>query len=186
MARFRETLKGHDILEIACGTGYWTEVISATARSVLATDIDPVMISIAHKRLSSVANVRCQVADAYLLVGVSGPFTAAFSHWWWSHVPKSRIRRFLTVLQAKLMPGAFVLFADQLAYEWRNRRQDEEGNLLEERTLRNGRKFEIVKNFPTEKEIIHELTGIAERVTYREYPEGRYWTVSYNTKGYRE
>ncbi len=180
--RFQEALSAHDVLEIACGTGYWTEVISVTARSVLATDIDPAMISIARRRLSAIANVRCQVADAYSLDEVSGPFSAAFSHWWWSHIPKSRIRSFLTVLHAKLIPGAFVLFADQLACESRKGRQDEEGNFFEERTLRDGRRFEIVKNYPTEEEVIRDLARIAERVVYKAHPEGRYWTLSYQTK----
>ena len=185
-AMFQEALRGHDVLEIACGTGYWTGVIAASARSVLATDLDPVMISLARSRLSSMGNVRCQLADAYRLDGVYGRFTAAFSHWWWSHVPKSRLRGFLDVLHSKLVPGALVLFADQLPYEWKNRRHDQEGNQLEERTLRDGSKCEIVKNFPTEEEMAKKLSGITELVSYREYPEVRFWVLSYNTREDRQ
>jgi SAM-dependent methyltransferase len=183
--RFQKALSGKDVLEIACGTGYWTEVISVTARSVLAVDVNQRMISIARKRFSSAANVRCQVADVYTLNGISGHFTGAFAHWWWSHIPRPRIRTFLTTLHGKLASGAFVLFADQLPYDWKNRRSDEDGNLLEERILANGLKFEIVKNFPSEQEIVRSLSGIAEGVTYREYPEGRYWTVCYNVRKWR-
>jgi SAM-dependent methyltransferase len=185
-ARFQAALRGHKVLEIACGTGYWTEVIAGAAESVLATDVDPTMISLARHRLARRSNVRCQVADAYTLDGVQEDFTAAFSHWWWSHVPKSRLRGFLGVLHEKLTPGALVIFADQLRYDWARRREDQDGNLLEQRALPDGSQWEIVKNFPTEDEIISQLRGIAEPVLYREYPEGRYWAVTYNTRGNRQ
>jgi len=180
-SRFQDALGGHDVLEIACGTGYWTQAIAVTARSVLATDLDAQMISQARGRLSALPNVRCLVADAYSLDTVSGHFTAAFSHWWWSHIPKQRIRRFLGMLHSKLAPAALVIFADQLSYDAPHRRIDDEGNLLEERVLRSGQRYEIVKNFPTEDEVVRALSGIAEHVAYKEYREEGYWALVYNT-----
>jgi ubiquinone/menaquinone biosynthesis C-methylase UbiE len=180
-SRFRNTLRGYDVLEIACGTGYWTEVIAAAANSVLATDINPDMLSIARQRLSRVSNVRFKVADAYSLQGVKGYFTAAFSHWWWSHMPRSQISTFLTSLHKILTPGALVLFADQLVYDWPKRRLDDEGNTLEERILEDGRRFEVVKNFPTEQEILRYLAGIAENIEYFQDLESGYWSIVYHT-----
>jgi SAM-dependent methyltransferase len=181
-ARFFAALRGFDVLEIACGTGYWTTVIATAARSVVAVDLDPGMIALAERRLSGAANVRCVVADAYSLDGVPGPFNAAFAHWWWSHVPKSRLRPFLTTLHTRLTRGAFVLFADQLPYVSEARRRDDDGNILETRTLRSGAVYEIVKNFPTEPEIVHVLRGIAHSVAYREFPHEGRWTVSYHVR----
>ena len=178
-AAFRRALKGRDVLEIACGTGYWTAVIARAARSVLATDVSPEMIAIARSRLSSQSNVKCQVADAYSLDNVRGPFTAAFAHWWWSHVPKSRMGDFLTALHRRLQAGAVVLFVDQLPYPGPNRRRERDGNLLEDRALANGRRFEVVKNFPTESEVRESLRGVAEQITYTvDAPRGA-WTVTY-------
>lgn len=180
-ARFEAALRGHKVLEVACGTGYWTDVIAGVAESVLATDIDQRMVELAGVRLARRGNVRCQVADAYTLEGVERGFTAAFSHWWWSHVPKSKMAGFLEVLHGKLVPGAVVAFADQLRYYWAQRREDEDGNLLEERVLPDGSRWEILKNFPARCEIERQLAGIAESVAYEEYPEQGYWMLTYST-----
>jgi SAM-dependent methyltransferase len=181
-ARFQTALKGHDALEVACGTGYWTQNAAATARSILAIDLDPASIALGQARVASLPGVRCQLADAYSLEGISGPFTAAFSLFWWSHMPKSKIHGFLRTLHARLLPGALVMFVDQLPYSHGERRRyDEEGNLLEARRLLSGGTFEIVKNFPTQAELAGVLAGFAEQLVYSTCPEKRWWMVSYRT-----
>jgi len=182
-ARYQLALQGHDVLEIACGPGYWTEAVALTARTVLATDLDPALVSKVKRRLLGVGNVQCQVADAYTLDGVSGPFTAAFSQFWWSHVPMSKLRLFLNTLHSKLKPGALVMFLDDLPYDHSGgRRVDEAGDLLEERVLRNGDKFEIIKNFPSESDINDTLAGSSEQVSYKQFRAFGYWTLSYRTR----
>ncbi|MDB5920154.1 MAG: SAM-dependent methyltransferase, partial [Massilia sp.] len=42
-ARVAEAVEGHVVLELACGGGYWTEVLAESAESVVATDINPAM-----------------------------------------------------------------------------------------------------------------------------------------------
>jgi protein-L-isoaspartate O-methyltransferase len=181
-ARLRSVFEGHDVLEIACGTGYWTAVIASSARSVLATDVDPGMVTLARERLVSWDNVSLQIADAYSLAGVSGRFTAAYAHWWWSHVPRSRLRGFLERLHGKLVPGALVLFVDQLPYEHGDARFDREGSRVERRRLEDGRCFDVVKNFPTEDEIRAALEGIADDVRYVEHAAERSWNVAYRAR----
>jgi demethylmenaquinone methyltransferase/2-methoxy-6-polyprenyl-1,4-benzoquinol methylase len=140
------------------------------------------MIAVAEKRLASIENALLRVADAYTLEGVSGTFTAAYAHWWWSHVPKSKLEPFISRLHEKLAPGALVLFVDQLSYDWKRRRLDREGNLIEERVLKSGRIFEIVKNFPTEREIVETLSGVARGIVYESDFGKGIWFVSYTTR----
>jgi demethylmenaquinone methyltransferase/2-methoxy-6-polyprenyl-1,4-benzoquinol methylase len=181
-ASLRAALAGHDVLEIACGTGYWTLNVAQTANSIVAADADPTSIALARERLASIATVRCIVDDAYKLENIDGPFSAAFSMFWWSHMPKSKIRDFLNTLHARLVPGARVIFVDQLNYSHGERRHfDSEGNLIEERRLLAGGEFEIVKNFPTEAELAHVLAEFAQELDYSTCPEGRWWMMSYRT-----
>ncbi len=183
-ARYQELLKGHDVLEVACGTGMWTGVVAPVARSIVATDREAALVALVRKKLESCGNLRCQVADAYTLAGVEGAFTAAFAQFWWSHMPKAQIRSFLVNLHSKLLPGALVLFLDDLPYRHSStRRYDAAGDLLEDRPLRNGERFEIIKNFPTEWELRAVLAGIASDVSYVSEPAHGYWMVSYRAGG---
>jgi protein-L-isoaspartate O-methyltransferase len=190
-ATHQAAFKGLDVIEIACGTGYWTEVIAQTARSVLATDIHAQLIEITRERLKSLTHVRCEVADAYTLAGVDGTFSGAFAHYWWSHIPKAMRRTFLDSLHEKLRPGAFVSFTDNLEYQadWVKRRIDEHGDVYEERRLRDGSCFETIKNFPSEAEFVELLSGMADDLSFLEHragplddPTSRLWTVSYRLK----
>ncbi len=45
-----DLLRGHRVLELACGTGYWTEVIAVTAQSIVATDISEETLALAMRK----------------------------------------------------------------------------------------------------------------------------------------
>ena len=181
-ARFRETFRGRRVLEIACGTGYWTTVLGESAESVLAIDINCSLLEQAQKRCAHQPNVCIQIADAYTLEGVPGGFSGAFGHGWWSHIPKKNIKTFLTALHSKLMPGALVLFNDQLPYDGFYRKQDEDGNTIEQRILPNARSFMIIKNFPDEQEITNALSGFADEIKYTQPPKEDHWEVVYRVR----
>ena len=97
------------VLEIACGTGNWTEVLAKRARSVLAIDSSPDILDIARKKLKHLKNVTFQEADAYTLEGITGPFEVAFASDWWSHMPISTIRLFLENLHKRLGTGSRII-----------------------------------------------------------------------------
>jgi demethylmenaquinone methyltransferase/2-methoxy-6-polyprenyl-1,4-benzoquinol methylase len=180
-ARYRKLFQGLDVLEVACGTGYWTAFIGRVANSVLATDINPAVITIARDRCRDLDNVRFQVTDACSLDGVPTGFTAALGMWWWSHIPKGSIRSFLLALHARLKPGSLVVFNDQLPYPGHEKKQDADGNTLELRSLPDGRSFWVMKNFPTEGELHALLAGIAEDVQYIPRHEEKHWDLIYRT-----
>lgn len=180
--RYQRLFRGLDVLEVACGTGYWTAVVGEVAESVLATDINPAVVGLAEERCRSLRSVRFRVVDALSLKGVPPGFTGALGMWWWSHVPKSALQGFLRALHSRLRPGSPVLFNDQLPYGGRTRESDAEGNTLELRTLPDGRCFRVMKNFPTERELRTALHGIADDVEYRINRSGTHWELQYRTR----
>jgi ubiquinone/menaquinone biosynthesis C-methylase UbiE len=114
------------VLEIACGTGYWTQFIAQTARHIHAVDAAPQTLRVAKDRVPA-DKVTFVTGDAYQLPLHLGRFGAAFAGFWFSHVPKSRRVAFLRGLHAVLDPGAIV--AGQPLCRWqqhtscRNRRR---------------------------------------------------------------
>lgn len=175
---YQSALRGRRVLEIACGTGNWTGVLAEVCESVLATDVNPEMLETTRRKLQSAPNVRYQLADAYSLSDVEQGFSGAFAHFWWSHVPRKKAVQFLETLHSHLEPGAVVLFVDSLHYPGK-RRVDEHGDTYEERSLRDGRSYETIKNFPTEQELRALIDGKGEVLAYREHPEHVVWSLLY-------
>jgi SAM-dependent methyltransferase len=178
---------GRDLLEVACGTGNWTQVLAHRAHRVLATDVSEAMLEIARAKEYSGGQVTFAVADAYALDGVAeGEFSAAFAADWWSHVPHSRLGSFLSVLHGKLRGGSRVVFLDMLeshAPEFGHYRVDSEGNRIYRRRLPDGREFDVIKNFPTERQLRATVASVATDIEVRKYPELARWTLSYGVVG---
>lgn len=71
----------HDVLEIGCGTGSTALRLAPFTRSLLATDVSPAMIDIAHQRLAGQPSpqLRFAVADADALAPGQGLYDAVLA-----------------------------------------------------------------------------------------------------------
>jgi len=175
-----ETFAGRHVLEVACGTGYWTQVLAGSAASVTATDVNDEVLEIAGAKPRVWENVRFQREDAYALPAFPQRFTAGFAGFWWSHVPKARLRPFLASLHQTLAPGATMVFLDNAYVRGSSTpisRRDADGNTYQRRTLHDGSTHEVLKNFPTEEELRQALDGLAVNVRVGFLPH--YWVVTY-------
>src|SRR6476469_3702428 len=63
----QDIFRGKDVLEIACGTGYWTQRIAKAARTILATDGNDTVIDIARSKEYFPACVKFQITDFFQL-----------------------------------------------------------------------------------------------------------------------
>jgi len=181
-----EALGGRDVLEVACGTGNWTQVLSRRCRSVVATDLFEGYLELARGKDYARGNVTFRRADAYSLEGIGGGFSAAFSADWWSHMPRSRVPVFLRALHGRLGPGAKVVMLDMLrtpALQAWFSHVDEGGDEVQRRELPNGREYLVVKNYPTEAELRASLGAAATGVTYVEDAALARWALTYTLAG---
>jgi SAM-dependent methyltransferase len=178
-------VRDRDVLELACGTGNWTQVISSRARSVLATDLVGEYLDLARAKEYPRANVAFAEADAYDLEGVGGPFDAAVAVDLWSHVPRSMEDTLLRSLTGRLAPSSPVAVVDMLrteAFDLSFHRLDADGNEVHLRTLPNGRSYEVIKNFPSEQVLRGRLGPWADEVEFRELPELGRWVLTFVTR----
>lgn len=176
----QNTFRDRDVLEIACGTGFWTEKVAQSATSVVATDINLSMIEAAGKRLTHLDNILFKVSDAYSLSNVAGKFNGAFAVLFWCHIPRERRREFLSVLCSKLEPGSPVVFVDQLSdIDEDTHFSDQNGNKFAERRAA-GNDFAIIKNIPDRKELLADLKDFAAAIQYNKHSSG-FWSVSWRT-----
>jgi SAM-dependent methyltransferase len=141
---------GQHVLEIACGTGYWTPLASTRSNSWLATDVNEEVLAIARTKALPHERVRFQIGDAYALEH-GREFDAAFAGFWWSHVPLQRAGDWLASLHHCLTPGGRVVLLDNRYVEGSSTpisRRDEHGNTYQQRRLDDGSAHEVLKNFP--------------------------------------
>ena len=167
------------VLEIACGTGYWTQHIAPVATRVVALDNTAEPLAFARLR-PGVNDVAFQQLDAYALPDSLGCFDAAFAGLWLSHVPLGARRAFLGGLHARLGAGARVLFIDNSEVQLRDfpiAHTDDEGNTYQERTLRDGSTHRVLKNFPSQAELEALIGPYASRFDYRRLDN--FWLLEY-------
>jgi demethylmenaquinone methyltransferase/2-methoxy-6-polyprenyl-1,4-benzoquinol methylase len=156
----RKYFYNKNVLEIACGTGFWTQTISEVSTKIIAIDINDEVLNIAKAK-----KYNCEVAflkdDAYILDKILEKYDSIFAGFWFSHIPKSKIRKFMEVIHNKLNEHALIVFIDNLFLEDRYldensspiSRFDTEGNSYQIRKLRDHSRYEVVKNFYDEKSL---------------------------------
>ncbi len=176
----RNLLRHKQVLEVACGPCFWTNFVSETSSSILATDFNESTLGQARQKPLNWEKISLAVADAYHLGAVSGRFDSAFAVDWFAHVPRSRIHEFLVGLHRKLEVGSRIVFCDQLpAAHSLTGVYDEEGNHIQQRTLPGGVRFRVIKNYFTDEESIKIFSRYSDKVEIRRFPACGRIVVSY-------
>lgn len=99
-----------DVLELACGTGQWTRLLSCRARSLTALDAAPEMLRLARARMRG-TSTRFIEADVFGWEP-DRQYDTVFFAFWLSHVPPAETEAFWNLLRWTLTPGGCVAFLD--------------------------------------------------------------------------
>jgi 2-polyprenyl-3-methyl-5-hydroxy-6-metoxy-1,4-benzoquinol methylase len=142
-----------NVLEIACGTGLWTEALARWADTLTAIDAAPEAVAIARDRVRP-ARVSFEVADVFTW-DPGARFDVIFFSAWLSHVPASRFGQFWQVLERLLIRNGRVLFIDEHVDEHGKETYVPGRDEVIERRLNDGSTFRVIKNFvdPQEMEL---------------------------------
>ncbi|MCP5367012.1 MAG: class I SAM-dependent methyltransferase [Hyphomicrobiales bacterium] len=183
-ALLADDLAGHEVLEIACGTGYWSQVIARSARRLHATDAVAEPLEIAKAKDWPPDKVTFGTCDAYDPAAAPGDFTALFAGFWWSHVPRPDLPAFLDAVHRRLGPGGRVVFVDNRFVAGSSTpiaETDGDGNTYQLRPLSDGSRHRVLKNFPDRAEFTALLDGRARNLDLVELPY--FWRLRYEVAG---
>jgi len=175
---------GRRVLEIACGTGWWTSHGARDAAHWLATDANEETLAIARTKPLPAGRVDFRLLDAYDLGALGAQrFDGAFAGFWWSHVPLARLAPWLAALHERLEAGAVVALMDNRYVAGSSTpiaRRDAEGNTWQVRALPGGGARDVLKNFPEEREAraAVEASGPRPReLRWHTWPH--FWALTY-------
>ncbi|HEY7343610.1 MAG TPA: class I SAM-dependent methyltransferase [Ktedonobacterales bacterium] len=167
-----------DVLELASGTGLWTQRLAPTARSVTAVDSSPEVHAINQERLGGVPTlVRYVVADLFRWQP-DRQYDTIFFSFWLSHVPPERLESFWSIVRAALAPGGRVFFVDALYEETstaKNHQLEGPDAHAVTRRLNDGQEYRIVKVFYRPETLTEQLTAWGWRARIERTPTYFYY-----------
>jgi SAM-dependent methyltransferase len=180
-----ELLHGHKVLELACGSGYWTDIIADAAESVRAIDNSPQMLAAARERGLDEDFVQFTEGDAFSLPDdiAPGQFTACFAAGLWSQVPRSSQDKYLAHLRAKLGKEVLLVLLDNNYVEGYSEpiaRTDLDGNSFHILTDTKGERYEVAQSYPSDSWLRKRLSGAAKEVRVERLEH--YWLATCRLK----
>ncbi len=172
----KKECRGLNVLELACGTGYWSMFIASTAKTLRGVDFSEKSNVIAQSKLERarqstaenckgflvsqmperICPIEFNVGNVFELREIDSDYQLGFSGFFWSHVPIGKLPTLLNLFHSKLAFGSKVVWIDNNYVEGVSTRiysLPSCRDTFQKRSLRTGRTFEVLKNFPKDPEL---------------------------------
>ena len=158
------------VLDLACGTGWWTKELARFSSEVVAVDSSPEALEAASSRAPSARFVHADLFEWE----PDDTYDVVFFAFWLSHVPVDRFDEFWAKVDRALSSGGRVFFIDNLGRElpsvdgerafWKRELQPD-GVVV--RTLNDGSVYRIVKHYYAPGELEGRLSRLGWDVRVR-------------------
>lgn len=176
--RLKHLVKDKNILDLACGTGYWTKIFSETARSITACDISNEMLNEAKNKNYS-CPVEFLIADINQLPFKKNSFDFITLGFWFSHHPKQDYITLFKNLKSILKNNGTIWMIDNNppteGANLESAGDDEHLNNYKKRSLDNGEEYIIIKNYFSDDQLkqIFSPNFHINSLIFKKY----YWSV---------
>ena len=177
-AFLRGLADGREVLDLGCGTGYWTQILAERAALVAAADIAPEIIAQAGRKEYR-RPPHFLIADLEHPPFAEGAFDLVVLAFWLSHQPRETFPTFFPMLGRLVRRGGRLWMIDNNPpAEGRSLPAagvDAHGNNFRRRFLDNGEPFVILKNYFQRDELVSLCApyGRVDRLVYGTY----YWSI---------
>jgi 2-polyprenyl-3-methyl-5-hydroxy-6-metoxy-1,4-benzoquinol methylase len=151
--------KFNNILELASGTGIWTQELLTIGDKITAIDASQEVIEINRYKLNSLKVEYCKV-DLFAWEP-NTEYDLVFFSFWLSHVPPELIDVFLQKVYKSVRVGGKVFIIDsrfEPTSTANNHTLKDDGNVYISRKLNDGQEYQIVKVFYQPEQLRWELT----------------------------
>lgn len=146
------------VLELACGTGIWTQELLKIGKQITAIDASPEMIEINRHKVNN-PNVEYRQLDLFSWQP-DKQYDLVFFSFWLSHVPPTEVDTFLSKVYNSVLPGGKVMIIDSY-FEITSSAKDhllENNGIYQKRKLNDEREFQIFKIYYQPDVLLNKLT----------------------------
>ncbi len=150
-----------DILELACGTGIWTQELLNIGKKITAIDVSEEVITINRSKLNS-PSIEYHLIDLFRWEPDT-EYNLVFFAFWLSHVPPKLLDSFLIKVYQSVRLGGQVFIIDsrfEPTSTAKNHILKDDGNIYKNRKLNDGQEFQIVKIFYQPDELQDKLKQV--------------------------
>jgi demethylmenaquinone methyltransferase/2-methoxy-6-polyprenyl-1,4-benzoquinol methylase len=154
ISKICKTFGRSHLIDIACGTGFWTPYYIDNCTNVTLVDQSREMLVECQKRVNGLdhrAHVRFMKGNFFSLRFFLETFDVALTAFFISHLSEEMVEVFFNKLKRLLMPKAEILWIDGAWSPKRAPYREKEG--IQRRKLKNGQEFGIFKKYFDENDV---------------------------------